>query len=226
MTPSGEFRHGFVLHMRPYRERSRLVELWTLEEGRISAVGRPSVPLFQPCLAAWRGRTGLKTLTHCEQAGLPLSLTGEALFAGFYLNELLVRLLPPEEAHPELFAAYSTLLARLGTRDQLEPGLREFEKLLLSAMGYALDFVRDDQGIPLRPDACYLFRPGRGLVPMHEGWRGEVLGAIAVADYSRPEVRRAARDIMRQALGEHLGDKPLKSRELWMRTQHEHTAGR
>ncbi len=72
MTPGGGLCHAYVLHTRAYKERSRLVELWTLEHGRISATGRPPVPLFQPCLVGWRGRSTLKTLVQCEQAGLPL----------------------------------------------------------------------------------------------------------------------------------------------------------
>ncbi|HEX5276961.1 MAG TPA: DNA repair protein RecO C-terminal domain-containing protein [Fluviicoccus sp.] len=226
MTPGGEQCHAFVLHMRPYRERSRLVELWTLEQGRVSAVGKPSVPLFQPCLASWRGRASLKTLTQCEQAGMPVFLTGEALFAGFYLNELLVRLLPPDESFPELFAAYTGLLSQLGSRDQLEPGLREFEKKLLCAMGYGISFHVDEAGLPLSDTHYYRFEPGIGFVPSAAGWPATILKAIAAAEYGLPEVRRAARQIMRLAIGEHLGDKPLKSRELWMRNQHEHSAGR
>ncbi|MDO8329368.1 MAG: DNA repair protein RecO C-terminal domain-containing protein [Fluviicoccus sp.] len=226
MTAGGEFCHAFLLHTRPYKERSRLVDLWTLEQGRVSAVGRASVPLFQPCLVRWRGRSTLKTMTHCEQAGLPLSLHGEALFAGFYLNELLVRLLPPDEAHPTLFANYSGLLGTLGVRATLEPGLREFEKQLLAAMGYGITFDQDDDGHPLQAGQYYRFEPGTGMVACAEGWTADILQAIAVADYARDETRMAARQIMRRALAEHLGDKPLKSRELWMRTKNEHSAGR
>lgn len=226
MTPGGGLCHAYVLHTRAYKERSRLVELWTLEHGRISATGRPPVPLFQPCLVGWRGRSTLKTLVQCEQAGLPLFLNGESLFAGFYLNELLVRLLPPEESHPELFAAYGGVLEALGRAEMLEPLLREFEKILLASMGYAISFDRDESGDSLEDDNRYRYLPGHGLSACADGWPVDILLDIAAADYRRPETRRAARTIMRLALGEHLGDKPLKSRELWMRSHHEHSAGR
>lgn len=226
MTPAGDFCHAYLLHQRPYKERSRLIDLWTLEQGRVSATGRPRVPLFQPCLVGWRGRSSLKTLTHCEQAGLPLFLEGEALFAGFYLNELLVRLLPPDESHPALFAAYSSVLACLAERGQWEPGLRGFECQLLSAMGYGISFDRDEAGRPLSADTLYRFESGHGFVACEEGWTADTLQAIARGDYALPATRLAARRIMRRALAEHLGDKPLKSRELWMRSKHEHSAGR
>ncbi|RZU44901.1 DNA replication and repair protein RecO [Fluviicoccus keumensis] len=218
MTPGGELCHAFLLHMRPYRERSRLVELWTLEHGRVSVVGKPAVPLFQPCLASWRGRSSLKTLTQCEQAGPPLFMEGEALIAGFYLNELLVRLLPPDESHPDLFATYAGMLEHLGKREALEAALRGFERKLLAAMGYGLSFGEDSSGSPLSDDCYYRFEPGSGFMASAEGWPAKTLRAIDAADYTLPETRRAARQIMRLALGEHLGDKPLKSRELWMRS--------
>ncbi len=219
MIPGRELCHAYVLHARAYKEKSRLLEIWTLEHGRFSAVGRDAVPLFQPCLVTWRGRGALKTLATCEQAGLPRELTGDALFAGFYLNELMVRLLPPEEPQPLLFAFYGEVLEGLHDPDRLEPLLRRFEMQLLAVIGYELDFRRDADGEPVLPDVRYDYRSREGLVPVATGWPGTDLLAIAVDDYREPSARRVAKHILRNALGEHLGAHPLKSRELWLRSK-------
>ena len=93
MTHTVELCHAFVLHSRPYREKSRLVELWTMEYGRISGVMRQQVPpLFQPCLVAWRGKNALKTIYHCECVGLPLMLVGDAFVVFFFLSSFLLPL--------------------------------------------------------------------------------------------------------------------------------------
>lgn len=218
MSPGPGLRHAYVLHARAYKEKSRLLELWTLEQGRVAAVGRPAVPLFQPCLVDWRGKGGLKTLTVCEPAGLPRDLSGDALFAGFYLNELLVRLLPPDDPQPLLFAFYGEILAALAARDMLEPWLRRFEKQLLAVIGYEVDFRRDCAAEPLDPEACYQFQARQGFLRVMDGWPGRDLLAIAEDDYRAPPVRRAAKQILRAALAEPLGPHPLKSRELWLRS--------
>lgn len=220
MVATPELCHCFVLHSRPYRERSRLVELWTLEHGRISAVMRQQVPpLFQPCLVAWRGKHALKTVSQCEMAGQPLVLEGNALFAGFYLNELLVRLLACEENHTELFVLYSETIGKLNHNEGLEPLLRQFEKCLLTALGYAVNFRQDHHAQAIQPQQYYQYHPEEGFVPCGraaEGWQGQALLCVAQADFSAAKTRQAAKHILRQALARHLGNKPLKSRELWL----------
>lgn len=223
MIPTAELCHAYVLHSRPYREKSRLVELWTLEHGRISGVMRQQVPpLFQPCLVAWRGKNPLKTISHCESVGLPLMLVGDATFAGFYLNELLVRLLALEEPQIELFALYSESLAQLNQRELLEPLLRRFERRLLAALGYAFNFHHDVAGQPILAEQRYAYHPEQGFVLAYaqapECWRGQALLAIAQEDFSQQATRQTAKLILRRALAQQLGSKPLKSRELWQRT--------
>ncbi len=209
--------HGYVLHSRPYREKSRLVEFWTLEHGRISGLMRQTVPpLFQPCLVAWRGKNPLKNISQCESVGLPHQLQGNATFAGFYLNELLVRLLIHEEQQAELFALYSQTLVQLAQAEQLEPVLRHFERCLLAALGYALDFRHDHLQQKIIAEQYYQYQPEIGFYQAseHPTWEGRILLAIAAEDWQDLYVRRAAKQIMRLALGAHLGNKPLKSREL------------
>ncbi|PTQ89725.1 DNA repair protein RecO [Agitococcus lubricus] len=216
--------HAYLLHSRPYRERSRLVDFWTLEHGRVSAVMRQTPPpLFQPCLIAWRGKQSLKSLVQCELAGLPLVLEGHALFAGFYLNELLVRLMADEESHTELFVLYSQALAQLNDPASLELTLRRFESGLLSALGYRICFHCDAEEQILIDRAFYRFVPEQGFVRVtaHDAnaWQGQLLLNIATEDYTQAATRQAAKLIFRSALAHLLGNKPLKSRELWLKTR-------
>ena len=214
--------HGYLLHSRPYREKSRLTEWWTLEHGRMSAVMRQQPPpLFQPCLLAWRGKKALKTLQHQECVGLPYILEGHAAFAGFYLNELLVRLLAHEEAHTELFVLYSqTLQALKDNPTDIEPALRHFERCLLASLGYALDFRWDTQQQLIKPDCYYLYDPQNGFMLMDKNeqnvWQGSTLLAIAAENWQLNSTKQAAKKIIRAALAVHLGHKPLKSRELFI----------
>ena len=149
--------HGYVLHQRAYREKSRLVHFFSLESGRIDGVARQHLPpLYQPALLYASGKTSLKTFTKIEQVGNVYSLTGQALFAGFYLNELLVRLLPLEESCPELFASYGWALESLmafgrqtdavQAKRELLLILRRFEQVLLDTLGYTPRFDLDADG--------------------------------------------------------------------------------
>ncbi len=222
MTQLAELCHAFVLHSRPYREKSRLVDVWTLEHGRINAVMRHIPPLFQPCLVAWRGKNPLKTISHCESVGMPLVLEGDALFAGFYLNELLVRLLVTEEPQLELFALYTASLPCCNQRALLEPTLRQFERGLLATLGYAVNFYQDAVGQAILPERYYHYDPEQGFMvtpsQLAETWQGSILLAIAKEDFNQQATRQAAKLILRRALAQQLGSKPLKSRELWQRT--------
>ena len=153
---------AFVLHAYPYRETSLIVEAFTPAYGRVAMVARgakrPRSELrgllqgFQPLLLCWSGEHELKTLQKAEwRGGLP-RVGGSALFCGFYLNELLLKLVPREDPHPQLFADYEAALAELAAGQDQATVLRRFEVRLLSAMGYALPLVREaDTGAPVDP---------------------------------------------------------------------------
>lgn len=214
---------GYVLHSRPYRETSLLVDLFTLEQGRISAVARgarrPRARLrtalqpFQSLQLGWQGRHELKTLGQVEAVEVAPPLKGRALLCGLYVNELLQRLLLPGEPCPRLFLYYRYVLNELQGNDDLEGILRTFERQLLSELGFDLDLSRS------RTDLNYCYRPGQGLVPQGDGrgYPGAHLRAIAEDCYDAPDVRRSAKRLMREVLQELLGDKPLNSRLLFTR---------
>lgn len=217
---------AFILHSRPYRESSALAELFS-PQGRVRAVlrgtrskrgslGRPFLLLE----AEWRGKGELKTVTRLDAAGIPLHLTGTALFSAMYLNELLVRLLPEEDPHPLLFARYLSTLQDLAAGEPIEPLLRGFEWQLLDELGYGFSLQADEAGQPLQPAARYRLLPDIGLQRvelLQSGlFSGADLLAVGRADWQHAGSLQAAKRLMRQALAAHLGGRPLVSRELFI----------
>lgn len=218
--------HAYFLHTRPYRETSLLVDVFTAEKGRLGVVwkgarrAKSGIPqLFQPLLLEVTGSAELKTLSQVEPAGPALSLVGNALFSAFYLNEILVRLLPREEDHSSLFLSYALTLGHLSESASPAPLLRAFESELLDLLGYGIDFLQDDQGLPIEQDVFYDYHPERGFtrVPISRALaKGKSILALASGSPMDTEVARLAKRINRMALGRLLGSRPLKSRELFL----------
>lgn len=223
---------AFILHRRPYRETSLLVEAFTRDYGRKGLVARgarrPGSGLrgmlepFRPLLLSWSGRGELASLNGAEGAGGP-PLEGRTLWSGFYLNELLQRLLARDDPHPDLFRAYASALARLQAGGNQETVLRGFERDLLDELGYGLLLEHEAEGgNPLNPDALYDYHLERGPVPLAPGGkarlpvRGRSLLALAADELDDPAVLREIKPLMRATLRLYLGDRPLKSRELFV----------
>lgn len=223
---------AFVLHALPWRETSQLVEMLTRNHGRLPLIAkgarRPRSEMrgvlqpFQPLLISWFGRSEVRTLKAAEwQGGIPL-LSGSALFCGFYLNELLIRLLVRDDPHPDLFDAYQSALVQLAARQNFEPVLRRFEMALLREMGYAprLD-VEADTDSPVEPTATYRVLPELGVVrsdgpaPNTVQFSGKTLLDMAQDSYDDPQTLTQAKQLMRQLLAHHLGDRDLNSRRIF-----------
>ncbi len=246
---------AYVLHARPWRDSSLIVELLTPSQGRIAAVARgarrPKSRLqgvlqpFRPLLISAAGRGDLATLSGAElrlPGGRPLMLQGRMLISGFYLNELLMKLLTRHDPHPRLFDAYAAALEELAPIDAVPGGpaagtvreqraLRRFERILLSEIGYGL--VLDHEvatGAPIDAAAEYEYHPERGPVAVATfsgvreveeprdpfvRLRGSSLLDLARGDLRDPRSLRDARKLMRMALGICLGGQPLRSRELF-----------
>ncbi len=223
---------AYVLHSRNYRDSSLILELWTPEYGRMAAVARGArspgrraaqvyLQAFAPLLVSWTGRSSLKTLTGREARGQRPPLKGERLFSGLYINELLVRLFPHEDPHPELYGRYEALLDYLRGSDDLEPALREFELQLLDEMGYGIQLAHDAERDELvDSEIFYCYIPELGMVRSCERYRqlpkirGSSLLAMSAGVYDQ-ETRQSAKLLLRQALSVQLGDKPLNSRNLF-----------
>jgi len=224
---------AFVLHRRPYRETSLLVELLTRGDGRVGVVARAArrrrrgVPPLEPFVelqVRWRGRGDLGQLLDAESSSAPLRLRGTALYSGFYLNELLMRMLRRHDPHAELFDDYATALAALdavGT-EGVEPVLRLFESQLLKACGYGLQ-LREEAvtGTELDPDTLYRYEPETGPVTVASDARGGLLvhgRALLALAAGRPKAEsdlRELKQVLRGVLAPHLGSRPLASRALF-----------
>ena len=223
---------AFVLHARDYSESSLLLEVFAQRHGRLGILAkgarRPKSPWrgllkpFQPLRLSWSGRGELAILTGAEAEGGADGLTGPAVFFGFYLNELLVRLLHRHDPHEALYGAYRQALVSLGRGEEHEAVLRIFEKHLLRELGYGLVLDHDiDSRAPLDAQAVYDYLPERGPRRLSgepgEGIviRGASLLALARERFEDEDTLREVKTLMRVALARHLGDKPLNSRRLY-----------
>lgn len=222
---------AFLLHHRPFRDSSRILDVFSREHGRLSLVARGSrggksrlkgiLRPFQPLRVSWSIKTDLGTLTAAETAGPPAAFQGETLLSAFYLNELLLFFLHRHDPQPEIFALYAATLGALGETDHPARELRVFEIELLRLLGYAVDLDSDaDTGEALDDDALYEYRLERGPVRVsgsHSGrvvYRGAHLKAVAALELGDPEVLLAASRLLRPVIDYHLGGRELKSRKV------------
>ena len=219
-TSEPQLLQGWVLHRRPYRNTSLIVDCLSLEWGRFSAVlrGGRKNPLVQPFVPLWllpSGKGELLTLQRVEPRAQAVILVGELLFCGLYVNELLTRLLGRFDPHPEVFTLYQQVLTAL-EQEQLPADviLREFEFHLLTELGYGFSLEYDAQGLPLQPAQQYRYVVERGLVASNQGFSGACLIQIGQRHWTDSN-RQQAKNLLREVLRHHLGERPLHSRQLF-----------
>jgi len=221
---------AFVLHSYAWRETSLIVEMLSRDFGRMPMVARGAkrptsqfrgiLMPFSPLAVSWSGRSELKTLVRAEWQGGLAPLRGEGLLAAFYMNELLVRLLPRADAHPALFASYVQSLAALARQDSgRDPVLRCFELDLLRDLGVAPSFQCCADGEPIDPRHWYQVDAQRGLQRSVDSsdpdrLRGLVVMALAKRDLSDPSVLAAVQPLLRRLIGYHLEGRPLNARRV------------
>lgn len=228
----------FVLHLHPYSETSLIVDIFSRDHGRLPLLARGArrprsamrgmLMAFQPLEMGWFGAGEVRTLAKVEWlGGMPL-LSGRCLMLGYYLNELLVKLLPREDAHSALFDAYYAALSALAQGGADAPELRRFELSLLRELGYGLTLDADaETGEVVQADAEYAFLLERGPVrevgpggtALEQSLRGKTLLDMAADDYSDPRTRQESKILMRRLLAHHLGGKPLQARRVFMELQ-------
>lgn len=230
MKPAN-WQHTYVLHRRPYRETSYLVDLFTRESGKMSVVARgvrnskgdkkSLLQPFQQIRIQFSGKSELKNLTQTESFLAAIPLIGQALFCGMYANELLNRVMPAGLASESLFDSYTETLMALASGEDIELPLRQFEFAILDEMGLLSDFAAcGNEGDPVTPDRLYGWAQDEGIVPLQPGTSargipGFALLALASGEWT-PAAKKAAKIINREALKPLLGNKPLKSRELFV----------
>lgn len=228
----------YVLHTYPFKETSLVVELFSREFGRVATTAkgarrprsamRGMLQAFQPMLATWSGKLELKTLHGLEWNGCLLLLQGEALMCGFYLNELLLRLLPREDPHEALFAYYAETLKALASEQHLATTLRRFELKFLQELGYAIPLQLDANNAPIVMQQAYRYEAEHGAYPIRGTMNryengvqlsGKTLIDMLNDDYSDEQTQQQSKQLMRYLLAHYLGDKPLHTRQLLIELQ-------
>jgi DNA repair protein RecO (recombination protein O) len=225
---------AFVLHAYPFRETSLIIEVFSRDFGRVALLARgarrPRSVLrglllgFQPLELGWAGKGEVQTLMKAEwQGGQPL-LAGRALLCGYYLNELLMNLLPREDAHERLFSVYAETLRRFAS-GMHESDLRRFERALLQELGYGLTLDSDAHGLPLDADGYYVYEIERGLVRLARpgssalSISGRTLINLAREDFTDPASLAEAKQLMRALIAHYTGGAGLKTRKIFMELQ-------
>lgn len=223
---------AFVLHARPYRETSLLVEAFSRDHGRLGLIARGArrpksrmrglLQPFVPLLLSWRGRGELATLTGAESEGAVTPLVGSAAIVGFYVNELLLRFLHRHDPEPTLFDHYRAVLQGVARVNDPEPDLRIFEKRLLEAVGYALELESEaGSGVAIEPSGQYRYTMDAGPERWSSGTSpgvcvsGSTLLALAREQLADRRALKEAKHLMRAIIDEHCGGRTLASRKLW-----------
>lgn len=223
----------FLLHTHPYSETSLILEVFSREHGRVPVLARgarrPRSALrgvligFQLLELSWFGGGEVKTLAKAEWFGGSPLLQGRCLLLGYYLNELLLKLLPREDAHPALFDSYAEAVSALASSAADAPELRRFEKSLLKEIGYGLAFDHDADGVPVEPGRRYCYFAERGLIAVDDAQgltlSGKTLLDMEADDYRDPLTLSESKLLMRQLVAHQLGGQPLQSRRVFMELQ-------
>lgn len=232
-----EILHGYLIHHRKYRDRSHIVHLFTQEHGRIDGILRQTPPpQYQPICLQASGKSELKNFSKLEIVNQPIFFHGDAFFSGFYLNEVLLRLCPLEVEMPQTFLQYAKTLEQLQKLTQQEDQnaflrqiLRQFEHELLDDLGYAIDFLVDSNQQPISVDLNYQFQINDGFLVTAQTSRSALSGALiqSMMQYEKGgefniQQLQLLTKLYRQVITSLLGDRPLKSRQLWVQNAQTH----
>jgi len=220
---------GYLLHQRPFRDTSLILEIFARDHGRMTAFARGArgprsrflgLQPFRPLLLSWSGRGEAPQLTGAEPTGTLAALPPDRLLSAFYLNELLIKLTAQHDPHPELYDLYQQSLTELAVRTDVEPVLRHFERTLLELLGFGLELrVEATEGGAVRAERYYHFRAGVGVIAAECGAAGAVSGRVLLllaggAAIEDPADVRAARTLMRAAIDHCLEGRELKTRAV------------
>ena len=231
MKRRAEHEPGFILHAYPYKETSLIVEAFTRRFGRVGLLARGArrprsamrgvLLSFHPLRLTWSASTELGTLISAEWGGGQPSLAGIGLMCGFYINELLLRLLPRDDPHEALFDEYGKALSRLSEGGEAQAAiLRGFERRMLAELGYAPVLDRDAaNGTAIEAAKHYTYEAERGPVESRRTngdsvISGRTLLDMAADNYEDARTRDEARRLMRVLIAERLGGQSLHTRAV------------
>jgi DNA repair protein RecO (recombination protein O) len=225
---------AYLLHAYPYSETSLILEVFAREHGRLAMLARGArrprsalrgvLHAFQPLELGWFGGGEVKTLAKAEWMGGISLLQGEGLLLGYYLNELLLKLLPREDAHAVLFDAYASALAALSRGATETAELRRFEKTLLRELGYGLVLDRDAHGQTVDAGRSYRYQVERGAVAADETESGQAISGKTLLDlagdnYADARSLAESKQLMRYLLSHYLAGQPLQTRRVFIELQ-------
>ncbi len=221
---------AWILHHRPFSNSSMIFEVITADHGRIALLAKGSrsakskfrgiLRPFMPLNISWLSRLNLGTLIDVEMKGLPLSLSGDALISGYYINELLLKLLHKDDIQSEIFHLYSETIKNLINIENLSITLRQFEIKLLELLGYALNLDEDSRTrLPIDPIKYYIYNPDMGLsmVDIKKGpmiFLGSELIAIRKQEFNCTNTLKCASRLLRNVISHQLGNKKLMTRKV------------
>ncbi len=218
---------AFLIHRRPYRNNSLLLDFLTLDHGKIRLIGRgvrqakANIQMFQHLRISYAGKGELKTLSHWEVDDVPRRIKGERLILCMYVNELITRLIHEHDPHPKIFELYQQFVTQMNDLDQPHQYwlLRIFENNLLSELGYGLDYATDVDGDLIQTNKNYSYQPQLGFSQQVDGKiSGNLLNLLLserLDGAPNEQQLKVCRNLNRQRLNVLLGNKPLKSRELF-----------
>lgn len=221
---------AYILHHRPFRDSSQILDVLSRDHGKLSLVARGSrgaksrlrgiLRPFMPLSMSWFLKSDLGTLTGAEIRGAPLSLTGDTLLSGYYVNELLLHFLHRHDPQPDIFDLYAQTIRSLAAAQSIASCLRRFEMELFRQIGYALNLDHESasqQPLEARQNYEYRVEQGPVAVGKAEGslvFSGETLAAIGAQEFDDADTLRAANRLLREVVSFHLGGKELKSRKV------------
>jgi DNA repair protein RecO (recombination protein O) len=233
---------GYILHHRPFRDSSQILDIVTRDYGKVALVARGSrgsksrlagiLRPFLPLRLSWVAKSDLGTLTGAEASGPPAGMVGDAMLSAYYVNELLLHFLHRYDPQPEIFRLYEEVLHGLVGSLRVTASLRSFELEFLSLLGYAVNLNHEFRSHdPLVDEQNYEYRMEQGPVRVDRSdgalvFPGKVLSGVNERRFEDPDVLRAASRLLREIIGFHLGGKELKSRKVLMEVHRGRIAAR
>jgi DNA repair protein RecO (recombination protein O) len=226
-----ENQNIYILHTYPFKETSLIVEMLTKDFGRIAVTAkgarRPKSSLrgmllpFQPLQATWSGLQDLKSLHNIEWSDAFSMIKGDALVCGFYLNELIMRLVPKDDPCPKLYDFYHKTILELASNNFLSITLRRFELKLLKELGYQVPLKNDVDGVIIESEKQYFYDAESSAFTKKISSDQFVISGKTLIDmandcYEDSKTEQQSKQFMRYLINHYIGDKPLHSKQLFM----------